>query len=87
MVLEDEPDPAAVRRNAREVDAVEEDATGDRALEPRDHAEQRALARSARPEDGDDLALADFEADAVERARSSIEPHRDLLDAEHQVTP
>ena len=37
------PDPAAMRRNDREVDVVEEDAPGVRALEARDHAEQVLL--------------------------------------------
>ena len=37
--------------------AVERDAAGGQRLESRDQFEQRALAASARPEDGDELAL------------------------------
>ncbi len=52
VVLEDEADPAALRRERRHVRAVEEDAARVRPLEPGDHAQKRRLAASARTEKG-----------------------------------
>ena len=82
VILEHEPDPAAVRRNAGEVAAVEHDAPGVGPLEAGDHAEQRALPRAARSQHGDDLALGDVERHAVERGLLA-EADRDVLDPKH----
>src|SRR5581483_332451 len=43
------------------------DLPGVRGLEARDQAEQRGLARSRRPEQGEEFALAHAELDAVQR--------------------
>ena len=67
VVLEHHPDPAPVRRNGREVVSVEEHAAAIRLLQPGDDAQERALARPARPEHSDDLALGHVERHAVER--------------------
>jgi hypothetical protein len=86
VVLEHEPDAAAVGRDGREVDAVQEHPARVGSLETGDHPEQRALPRSTRPEHGDDLAVPDLERDAGER-RLPAEPHAHVLDGEHQSHP
>ncbi len=86
VILEDEPDPAAVRRDRRDVLAVEQDTPCVGSLQARDRAEERALPGAARAEHGDDLAARDVERDAVERERPS-KRDRDVLDPEHLEPP
>ena len=86
MILEDEADPPAVRRNGRQVDAVEQHSPRVRPLESRHDAEQRALPRAAGPEHGHDLAVGDIERHAIERA-VLVEPNGDVLDPKHQSQP
>ena len=46
-----------VLAQARDVDAVDDDASGRRRVEPGDQAEQRRLAAARRPDDRDELPL------------------------------
>ena len=85
-VLVHEPDPAAVRRHAREIAAVEEDAARVRPLQAGDDPQERALAAAARPEHGDELAVRHLEVDPVERGLA-VERDRHVLDPEHQSPP
>ena len=66
VVLEDEPDPTAIRRNRGEVVTAEEDAPQVGALQSGDDPQQRALPGAARPEHGHGLTGADLERDAIE---------------------
>ena len=56
-MLEDEADPALARRHVRDVAAVERDAAVIDLGQARDHAQQRALAAAAGPEQHEELAL------------------------------
>ena len=66
LVLEHQPDPAAVGRDRREVAAVPRDATAVGLMQPGDDAQQRRLARATGPEHGDDLSGRRREVDRVE---------------------
>ncbi len=70
----------AVRRQPDELDAAEMDAAGVGAVMPADDVDERRFPRAVGTEDADDLALADFEIDAVQRAdaleRFAQSPHR-----------
>ena len=70
VVLEHEPEVAAVRRDAGEIDAVAHDPARGERLQPGDGPQQRALAAPARPEHAHDLAVADGQVDAVDGART-----------------
>ena len=73
-VLEDVADrpashPRPIRaRDGREVDAVDEHLAAGRLLEAAGDRQQRALARAARPHDGDQLAPLDRQVDVAQRA-------------------
>ena len=82
VVLEDEPDPTAIRRNRGEVVTVQEDAPQVGALQSGDDP-QRALPGAARPEHGHGLTGADLERDAIESLFVS-EVDADVLDPQHQ---
>ncbi len=84
VVLEDEPDPAAMRRHGGEVVALEEHAARVGAEQPCDDPQERALPGAARPEHGHGLAGGDLERDAVEGLRVA-EVDADILDPEHQT--
>src|SRR5262249_50186544 len=86
VILEDEPDPAPVRGDVAEVDAVQRDPPRFGRLEPCDDAEERALPGSARSEHGDDLAVRDVHGHPIE-GDVPVEAHGDVLDAEHQSQP
>ena len=62
-------DVAAVGRDAREVDAVEQDLAGARRLEAGDHPQRRRLAAAGGPEQREELARGDLEVDPVDRDR------------------
>ena len=57
-----------VRRDARDVLALEDDRAARRVVDPADQVEHRRLARAVGPDDREDLALADVEADIVDGA-------------------
>jgi hypothetical protein len=82
LVLEHHPDPAAVGGNGGEVPAVEAHGTRLGSDETGDHAQQGALATARRPEQGDDLAVADGERDAIEDHRAG-ERDGDVTNVEH----
>ena len=86
VILEDEADAAAMRRNACEILPVEQDPSLVGHLEPGDDAQERRLARAARPEHRDDLAARDLERRVVER-RVSVELDRDAAPPEASEPP
>ena len=67
VVLEDGVDVAVVGRRARDVLSAEQHRTARRQFEPGDHAQHGGLARPRRPEQREELALADLEVDVVDR--------------------
>src|SRR2546423_1427232 len=81
-VLEGACDPRAddaVRRRAQQAAPVEGDLAAVGPVEPRDQVEDRRLSRAVRPDQPDDLALADVERDAVD-GNDPAEAPRQLLD-------
>ena len=83
VILEDEPDAAAIRRRPGEFDPVQQHTTGIGYLQAGDHPQQRRLARAARPEHGDDLPVGDVQRRTVEDG-PAVEAHDDALGAEHR---
>ena len=81
-LLEDHADPALLRLHplAARGDraAADPDRPGVGALEARDHAQQRRLARAARPEQRHELAAADPQAGAVDRPQGAEGPAQAL---------
>ena len=73
VVLEDDADVAPVRRRVGDVAAAEMDRPGRGLDEAAEDAEERRLARSRRPEQRDELARRDVEADPVERAHGAVD--------------
>src|SRR6266536_469571 len=67
VVLEDEPDAALLRAQLRRLATGDEHLAGVRLLEPGDHAQERRLARSARPEQRHERAARHVHRDVVER--------------------
>ena len=70
--LEDQPDVALLRRRVGHVAAADEDAARRRPVEAGDQRQQRRLARAARPQDGDELALGDRQVDIVGRRDGAV---------------
>ena len=66
-MLEDEADAALLRGVARDVDAVELDRPRLRLLEPGDHAQERRLPASARPEQRGQRPGRNLDRDVVQR--------------------
>ncbi len=81
VVLEDEPHVALLRREVRDVAARDVDRPLVRQHEPRDHAQERALAAARGAEQHEELAGLDLEADAVHRGLVGV-PLRDVLDGD-----
>jgi hypothetical protein len=79
VVLEDEADAALLRRDSGRVVPEDDDLALVRLLEPRDHAEQRRLAASARPQERGEGTRLDVERDVLERGEV-VEALRDTLD-------
>ena len=67
----------------REVDAVEDDAAGVRQVEPGDHPQQRGLAAAGRPQQGEEFAGLDLEADVVD-GEEVAEAAGNVLDLEER---
>ena len=86
VILEDEADAAAMRRNACEILPVEHDPSFVGHLEPRDDAQQRRLARAARSQHRDGLAARNLERRVVERC-VSVESDPDAVHPKHQNHP
>src|SRR5262245_27790953 len=88
--LPHEPDPLAavvgeiVLVEPAEVATLDLDDPRGRPVEPADHVEDRRLARAARADDRDELALGDVEVDAAERHDAGV---RDPVDLEHVPEP
>src|SRR5262249_20654028 len=81
VVLEDDADLAAMRRQARDVALVEQDAAGIRLGEARDHHQGRGLAAAAGPEDGEELTRLDRDRERIDRRLAGI-GFRQRLDLE-----
>jgi hypothetical protein len=56
-----------VRRHARHVLAVDQNAAGTRCFEAAEHAQQRGLAAAGRSQQAENLALIDLQADVIDR--------------------
>jgi hypothetical protein len=82
VVLEDEADAALLRRQPRRVGAAHDDRAGVGHLEAGDHAQQRRLARAARPEQRGQPAVGRLERDVVEGGEVA-EALGDGLDGDH----
>src|SRR5262249_18522107 len=72
VALEDHRGGPPVGWLARHVDVVQHDAAGIRPQEAAGHPQERGLAAAARPDEGDELALVDVQADAVHRGHGSV---------------
>ncbi len=72
--LKHHADTALVRGQVRDIDAGKPDASRGRSVQSRNQPQQRALARTARPEDGDELVLGDIEAEIVQRHHRPVAP-------------
>ncbi len=70
IVLEDHADIAQMRRQPVDASLAEADLAGIELTEARDHAQERGLAAARGPEQREELTLAHFEVDVVDR------PHR-----------
>ena len=68
VVLEHHADVAPIGRRASDHRAADEDVARRRLLEAGDHHERRGLAGAGGPEEGDELAGLDVEAQIVDRA-------------------
>src|SRR5688572_9134697 len=66
VVLEDHCDVALARREVGYVGAADPDLPGRYLFEPCDHPQERRLAAARRPDENDELAVADREADVVD---------------------
>ena len=66
VVLEDGVDVSGVRRGVGDILIAEEDPSGGGCLEPRDHSQHGGLARSGRPEHGEELAILDGQIHPVD---------------------
>ena len=78
VVLEDEPDAPLLHRQLRRVLAGQLDAAGVGRLQPGDDPQDRALARSRRPQQGDELPGRHLERDVLHRLEGAI-PLREIL--------
>jgi hypothetical protein len=66
-VLEHHADVARVGRQPRDVASADQDVAGIGRLEPGDHPQQRGLARTAGPEQREELVLVDSQLDTADR--------------------
>ena len=91
VVLEDDPDRSLLHRHTDRLrrlvqhDAVERDAPGIDGQQPGEGAQHRGLARTVRPQQGDDLARCDAEIDVqVEASHPCLELRLKAHDAPSQ---
>ena len=82
--LEDRVDVALVRRDLRDVVALEADLTLRRLLEPGDHAQRGGLPAPGRPEHGEELGATDLEVRVVDRDEGT-ESLDDVVDRDDDV--
>jgi hypothetical protein len=67
VVLEDHGDVAVARAHVGDVAVADADRAGIERLEAGEHAQRRRLARARRPDEHEQLAVADVEVEAVDR--------------------
>ncbi len=84
IALKHHVDRTPVRRHPREIDAVEQDATGIRPLEPGDQTQQRGLAAARGAEQREEFAVVNVEGELVERDEVA-EPLGDAFDAQQRT--
>ncbi|MNV87009.1 hypothetical protein D3C71_1810950 [compost metagenome] len=78
----------AVRRQAQDLAAVEDDAAADLVQQPRHAAQQRALARRVGADDRDEAALGHLQRDVVQHRAAVIGGGQPLdLQQAHAATP
>ena len=65
--LEHHAEVALMRRDLRDVLAVDQDAAGGRLLKAGNHPQQRGLAAAGRPEQADERAVGHGEIDMIDR--------------------
>ena len=82
VVLLDDAEPPAVGRQGRDVPPVEQHAAGVGTLEPRDHAQQRGLARAGGAQQRQVLVVPDDEGDVVEGDLGPVAPG-EALELQH----
>ena len=82
--LEHQVERPPVRRDRRDVDAVEQDAARVRRLEAGEQAQERGLAAAGRAEEGEELVLADVERHGLDGGRAP-ETLRDAVDGEQRA--
>ncbi len=71
VALEHHGDVALARGHSCDVSVADHDPTRSRGNQPGDDAQQRRLAAAARSEEHQELAVLDFEAQALQRRSSS----------------
>ena len=71
VVLEHHVDGALVRQHLRDVLAAQQDLAGIRRLEPGEHAQQRGLAATGRPQQRKKFSGADVERELVDRGEAA----------------
>ena len=79
VVLKDDAHTALLRRKRGDVTAMEDHAAVIARREPRDHPEDRALAAAARPQEDEQLPIADLERDLIDD-RVAVDPLGDLVE-------
>jgi hypothetical protein len=86
--LEHHRDVARARRDLVDDPLPDEDAAVGHLLEPREHAQGGALAAARRPDEDEELAVLDLEAEVVDRD-GPVEPLRDLVEGHrgHRSSP
>src|SRR5581483_7904838 len=86
VVLEDEADAALLRRDRRRLLPRDEHLSRVGRLEPRDDAQERRLAASARPEQPGERAALDGDGDVVQRDEVA-EPLRHVTSFDRHASP
>ena len=84
VALEDHRDVASSRRQVGDVDAVDPDLARGRLLEPGDGTQERRLAAPGRPDEDDELAVGDREADVVDGDEAVAVGLRDSLELDRR---
>lgn len=87
VVLEHQPDPAPVRRQARLVAPVEQHPPGVQGLQPGHRPQQGRLAAAAGSEHAHDLVLGDLQIDGVQHGPAAEADRRVPQGQQHQNSP
>ena len=85
VVLKDHPDPALAGGQVLDRTAIDADRARGEALEPRQHHQDRGLARPGRPQQGDELTLADREIEVFDDQGAAVIALADPLELDARV--